>query len=129
MLLIPQSPYYSLGALHFIINFVLCFTVSYSSRQSVGLPGQGISPSQCRYLHRTTQTQNKCKQIFVPLVRFEHTAPVSEWVKTVYALDRATTVIGISVSLQEEIINKTKLASKEAYSQTRFLLNNSSEYR
>jgi hypothetical protein len=30
-------------------------------RQSVGLFGQGISPSQGRYLHRRTRTQNKGK--------------------------------------------------------------------
>jgi hypothetical protein len=28
-------------------------------RQSVGLLGRGINPSQGRYLHRTTQIQNK----------------------------------------------------------------------
>jgi hypothetical protein len=28
-------------------------------RQSVGLPGRGISPSQGRYLHKTTQTQKR----------------------------------------------------------------------
>jgi hypothetical protein len=30
-------------------------------RQSIALLGQGISPPQGCYLHRTTQTQNKCK--------------------------------------------------------------------
>jgi hypothetical protein len=30
-------------------------------RQSIGLLGRGISPTQSRYLHRTTQTQNKRK--------------------------------------------------------------------
>jgi hypothetical protein len=32
-------------------------------RQSVGLLGRGISPSQGRYLHRTTQTQNKRREL------------------------------------------------------------------
>jgi hypothetical protein len=31
-------------------------------RQSLGLSGREISPSQGRYLHRTTQTQNKRRQ-------------------------------------------------------------------
>jgi hypothetical protein len=31
-------------------------------RQSVKLLGLGISPTQGRYLHMTTQTQNKCRQ-------------------------------------------------------------------
>jgi hypothetical protein len=31
------------------------------ARQSVGLLGRGISPSQGHYVHRTTQTQNKRK--------------------------------------------------------------------
>jgi hypothetical protein len=48
--------------------------------QSVGLPERGISPSQAHYLHRTTQ----CALI-----------SVFERAKTVYALDRAVTVIGL----------------------------------
>jgi hypothetical protein len=45
--------------------------------------------------HRTTQTQNKSTQIFMPQVGFEHTIPMFERAKTVHALDRAATVIGI----------------------------------
>jgi hypothetical protein len=62
--------------------------------RSVGLLGRGISPSQGRYLHRTTQTQNKRRQISMPWVGFEPTIPVLERAKTVRALDRAATVIG-----------------------------------
>jgi hypothetical protein len=46
--------------------------------QSVGLHGRGISPSQDRYLHRTTQTQNKHTQTSVPRVGFKPTIPVFE---------------------------------------------------
>jgi hypothetical protein len=56
----------------------------------------GISPSKGRYLHRTTQTQKKRRQISMPLFGFEPTTPVFKRAKTVHALDRAATVIGIS---------------------------------
>jgi hypothetical protein len=45
-------------------------------------------------LHRTTRTQNKRIQTYTPRVGFESTIPVFEQAKTVYALDRAATVIG-----------------------------------
>jgi hypothetical protein len=54
--------------------------------------GRGISPSQGRYL---VQTQNKHKETYMPWVGFETTIPVFERAKTVHALDRAATVIGI----------------------------------
>jgi hypothetical protein len=41
--------------------------------------------------HRTTQTQNKRTQTFMP---FEATIPAFKREKTVHALDRAATVIG-----------------------------------
>jgi hypothetical protein len=44
--------------------------------------------------HRTTQTQNKCTQTFMPRVEFESTTPVFERAKTVHALDRKATDIG-----------------------------------
>jgi hypothetical protein len=56
--------------------------------QSVGLLGWRTSSSQSCYLHRTTQTQNRC------WVGFEPTIPVFEQAKTVHVLDRAATVIG-----------------------------------
>jgi hypothetical protein len=46
-------------------------------------------------IHRTTQTQNKRTQTFMPKVDFEPTIPVFERAKTVHALDRAATVIGL----------------------------------
>jgi hypothetical protein len=63
-------------------------------------PWTGISPSQGRYLHRTTQTQNKRRQTSMPRVGFEPMTPVFEQAKTIHALDRAATVIGsIPISL------------------------------
>jgi hypothetical protein len=58
-------------------------------------PWTGISRSQGRSLHRTTQTQNKRTQTSMSQVGLEPTIPVFEQAKTVHALDRAATVIGI----------------------------------
>jgi hypothetical protein len=44
--------------------------------------------------HRTTQTQNKRKQTYMPRVGFEPTTPVFQRAKSVHFLDRAFTVIG-----------------------------------
>jgi hypothetical protein len=60
------------------------FSLSQSFTQSVGLLGQGISPSQGRYLHTG---HNKRTQISMLQEVFERA-------KTVHALDRAATVIG-----------------------------------
>jgi hypothetical protein len=46
---------------------------SLNLRQSVGLLGGGINPTQGRYLHRTTQTQNKRRQTSMLSVGFEPT--------------------------------------------------------
>jgi hypothetical protein len=56
----------------------LCYFSFLIIRQSVGLLGRGISPSQGRYLHRTTQIHNKRRQTSMPWVGFELTIPVSE---------------------------------------------------
>jgi ribosomal protein S2 len=56
-----------------------------------------MSPSQGLYLHTGhRKIQNKRTQTFMHRVRFETTVPVFELAKTVHALDRAATVIGIS---------------------------------
>jgi hypothetical protein len=68
-------------------SFLILYTV-------VGLLVRGISPSQGRYLHMTTQTQNKRTQTSMPRMGFEPTTPVFERACMVHALDRATTVIG-----------------------------------
>jgi hypothetical protein len=69
--------------------------LSYTNRRYVGLLGRVISPSQDRYLHRTTQTQNKRRQTSMPLAEFEPTIPVFKRAKTFHALDRAATVTGL----------------------------------
>jgi hypothetical protein len=51
----------TLWALQSMMNLGLCFTVSQSYTQSLGLPGWGIRPLLGRYLHRTTQALNKCQ--------------------------------------------------------------------
>jgi hypothetical protein len=56
-------------------------------RQSVGLLGRGISPTQGCFLHRTTQTQNKRRQTSMPWVGFEPTIPAFERAKIFYAVD------------------------------------------
>jgi hypothetical protein len=61
-------------------------------RQSVGLLGQVISPSQ---VAAYTETQNKRRQISMSWVVFEPTIPVFERAKTFHVLDRAATVIGV----------------------------------
>jgi hypothetical protein len=63
-------------------------------RQSVGLLGRGISPSQGHYV---TQTQNKHKQTLMPWVGFEHTIPVFERAKIFHAFDRAAIVVGTPI--------------------------------
>jgi hypothetical protein len=59
--------------------------------QLEGLLGRGISPSQGRYLHTEQHKQNKSTETSMGL---EPTIPVFERAKTVYASDRAATVIG-----------------------------------
>jgi hypothetical protein len=78
---IPVAPTWSIGhpwntLFHF--SFLIL-------GQSVGLLGWGISPSQGRYIHRTTQTQNKRRQTSKPWVGFESTIPVFERTKTFHA--------------------------------------------
>jgi hypothetical protein len=70
----------------------------------MGLLGRVISPSQGRYLHRTTQTQKKRGQTSMPRVGFETTIPVFERAKTFHALDRATYVIGPSKLVKVRIL-------------------------
>jgi hypothetical protein len=55
--------------------------------QLVGTLGRGISPSQGHLLHRTTQTQNKRTQTYMPRVGYETTIIFQD-------LDCAATVIG-----------------------------------
>jgi hypothetical protein len=56
----------------------------------------GSALSQSGYVHRTTQTQKKHEETFMPRMGFEPTIPVFERAKAFYALDRAAAVIGDS---------------------------------
>jgi hypothetical protein len=78
-------------------------------RQSVGFLGRGISTTQGRYLHRTTQTQKKRGDTFIPLVGFEPTIQEFVRAKTFHALDRAATVIGhiLYIRLSIRLTEKT----------------------
>jgi hypothetical protein len=62
----------------------------------VGNLGRGMSPSQGRYLHMTTRTQNKSTHTSMPRVGLQPTIPVFERAETVHSLDRAATVIDVS---------------------------------
>jgi hypothetical protein len=63
-----------------------------SHRQTAGPIERVISSEQGHNPHRTTRTQKKQVQTFMPRLRFEPTAPVFEREKTIRALDRAATV-------------------------------------
>jgi hypothetical protein len=58
------------------------------------LDGRSTGRKAATYTPNNTN-QNKRTQTSMPLVGFEPTIPVFERAKTVHALDRATTVIGV----------------------------------
>jgi hypothetical protein len=64
--------------------------------------------------HRTTETHNKRTQTPMPRVGFEPTIPVLELPKTVHAIDRAATVIGVSGATR---LNYTFQNSPQNYNQ------------
>jgi hypothetical protein len=71
-----------------LFSFLIVYTVGRT-------PWTGYEPvTRPLPIHRT-QTQNKRTQTSMPRVGFEPTTPVFERAKTVHALDRAITVIGI----------------------------------
>jgi hypothetical protein len=82
---IPVAPTWSIGH-PWNASFHFSFLIL---RQSAGLLGREISPSQGRYLRQTQKS--------MPCVEFEPTIPVFEREKTFHALDRATNVIGYLV--------------------------------
>jgi hypothetical protein len=57
--------------------------------QLVELPGRGIGPTQCPYLHTGQHNTEKSGHISIPRVGFEPTTPVFERSKTVRASDRS----------------------------------------
>jgi hypothetical protein len=101
---VSPSQYLSLYVFTGLLLELGRFSISQSYTQLVGLLGRGISPSQGRYLHTEQHKQNKRTQIPMPWVRFEPTIPEFERGKTVYALDRAVTVIDYRHSMLPSII-------------------------
>jgi hypothetical protein len=86
----------------FIYGFTaLCWTLAAfsvsSSFYTVGMiPWAGDQPvARPLPSPRTAKTQNKRTQTSIPQVGFQPTIPVFKQAKTLYALDRAATVIGI----------------------------------
>jgi hypothetical protein len=85
----------------FFLNFVLgplaCLTIrinlNYGSyKRLLGLLGCGISPvARTLPTHKTTQTQKKRGQTYIPRVGFERA-------ETFHALDHAATVIGVNIA-------------------------------
>jgi hypothetical protein len=74
-------------------SFLILYTVGWA-------PWTGDQPvARPLFAHRTTQKQNKHTQTSISRVGFEPTIPVFELAKTVHALDRAATEIGICVFL------------------------------
>jgi hypothetical protein len=70
-------------------NFLILYTVGRT-------PWTGDQPiARPLPTYRTTQTQNKRKQTFMPWVGLEPTIPAFGRTKTVHALDCAATVIGL----------------------------------
>jgi hypothetical protein len=99
---------YLVPKLHFILiilfyydSTALCWALAnffqFFNLYTVGrTPWRGDQPVARPLLtHRTTQTQTKRTQAFVPRVGFEPTTPMYERAKAVHALDRAATVIDL----------------------------------
>jgi hypothetical protein len=85
-----------------LFSFLILYTVG-------GTPWTGDQPvARLLPIHRTTQTQNKCTETSMPRVGFEPTTPVFERAKTIHALDRASTVIGL-INLRVTIIGRAFL--------------------
>jgi hypothetical protein len=76
-----------------LFSFLIIYTVGRT-------PWTGHQPvARPLPIHRTTQTQNKRAKTSIPLVGFEPTTLVFERAKTVHALDRAATEVGIMLFL------------------------------
>jgi hypothetical protein len=76
--------------------------------QTVELLGRGISPPQGRYLHSEQHTHRINAHRYPCLwMEFEPTIPAFERAKTVHFLDRATSVIGLSVLCRKEFRNQS----------------------
>jgi hypothetical protein len=80
-----------------LLLFFLADAIQNQSERVVLLERR-ISPSQGRYLHRTTGAQNR-RHICICKMGFEPTIPVIKRAKTLLALDREAIVIGSSCFL------------------------------
>jgi hypothetical protein len=67
--------------------------------ESVGPLRRGFSPSHGRYLHTEHHKRRITTQTSMSQVGFESTIAVLKRAKTVHALDRAATVIGMYVCM------------------------------
>jgi hypothetical protein len=85
-------------------------------RHSVGLPEGVISTSQGRYL---TQTKNKHKQTSMTRVGLEPMILAFERAKTVHALDRAATVIGVWKKWRYQNLDQLNLVNTDSVSLVR----------
>jgi hypothetical protein len=90
-LLIPMALQSCVGPWPLFFSFLTLYTVGRT-------PLTGDQPV-ARPLPTHRSTQNKRTQTSMPRVRFEPTIPAFERAKTVHALDRAASVIGIRNSL------------------------------
>jgi hypothetical protein len=71
-----------------------CFFSFLIYRESVGFLGQGISPSQGRYLHTEKHKHRiNAQETSMPWLGFKPRIPAFERAKTVHALERPATVI------------------------------------
>jgi hypothetical protein len=96
---------------HFGAGISLFHFILLILRVLVGPLGRGISPSLGHYLHRTTQTHNKCIQTSMPLVGFELTIPVSKRPKTVHDLDlSATVIVNVCLTRRNSALGITRLS-------------------
>jgi hypothetical protein len=78
--------------------FPFCEYGSY--RETAGFFGRGISPSQGRYLHRTTRHKKERRRISTVRVGLEPTTPVFEGAKASRISDNTATLIGFLQSFQ-----------------------------
>jgi hypothetical protein len=70
----------------------------------------GIGPLQGRYLHETTQIQNKLKDTQMPRVGYEPTFPLFERPKTFSSLDLILCTLFILLVLFFIIVGNSELA-------------------
>jgi hypothetical protein len=96
-----------------IFDFLIFYTVDM-------IPWTGDQPfARPLPAHRTALTQNKRTQTSMPQEGLEYTIPVFERAKTVHALDRAATVIGIKITYSVQIFHQRMLALLGQYKMDR----------